>query len=386
MRTPPHPLEEALRARVRLLATTLRPATVEHYECTVRLFMTYLRKSFPEVRRANQLRRDPHVLGWLEYLWTRRVSCSGKPLCAASRAGHLIRLRKLFDLLADYVFPPRPGLLLGEDIPRLDQVLPRPLTPEDDVRLQAELFRRNDLLSSALLLTRWTGMRIGETADLAADCLRHLGGDQWVLHVPVGKLHNERWTPVDEQTREVVARLRFLRTLPGPEGATAPPEFLLPRPKGRGVLCTQLRAALSGAAIHAGIAAHIVPHQMRHTYATSMLRAGVSLPALMKLLGHRTANMTLRYVEITQKDLQREFHLARRTPRHLIPLPSSRPSADPDVVDAAAVVERISTATRVLDLYRQQNPTIPDKPLQLLLRRLVRIRSRFQKFVSSNQN
>ena len=286
MRTPPHPLEEALRARVRLRATTLRPATVRQYQHTVRWFMAFLRQSFPDIRRANQLRRDPHVLGWLEYFWTRRVSYSGKPLSAVSRAGHLIRLRKLFDLLADHAFPPRPGLLLGEDIPRPDQVLPRPLTPEDDARLQAELLRRNDLLSTALLLTRLTGMRIGETADLATDCLRHLGGDQWTLHVPVGKLHNERWTPVDEQVRTLLARLRFLRTLP----PAAPPEFLLPRPKGRGVLCVHLRAALSDAATHAGISAHIVPHQMRHTYATSMLRAGVSLPALMKLLGHRTAN------------------------------------------------------------------------------------------------
>lgn len=381
MRTPPHPLEEALRARLRLLATTLRPATVRQYEHTVRLFMAYLRQSCPDIRRANQLRRDPHVLGYLEHLWMRRVSYSGKPLCATTRAADLIRLRKLFDLLADHAFPPRPGLLLGEDIPRPDQVLPRPLTPEDDARLQAELFGRNDLLSTALLLTRWTGMRIGETVDLAADCLRHLGGDQWALHVPVGKLHNERWTPVDEQVRTLMARLRFLRTLP----PAAPPEFLLPRPKGRGALCVRLRAALSDAAAQAGITAHIVPHQMRHTYATTMLRAGVSLPALMKLLGHRTANMTLRYVEITQQDLQREFHLARQTPRHLIPLPASLPSADPDVVDATAVVERLSTAARVLDLYRQQNPTINDKPLQLLLRRLVRVRSRFQKLVSSTE-
>jgi site-specific recombinase XerD len=381
MRTPPHPLEEALRARVRLLATTLRPATVRQYEHTVRWFMAFLRASFPDVRRANQLRRDPHVLGWLEYLWTRRVSYSGKPLATISRAAHLIRLRKLFELLADHAFPPRPGLLLGEDIPRPDQVLPRPLTPEDDARLQAELRRRNDLLSTALLLTRLTGMRIGETADLATDCLRHLGGDQWTLHVPVGKLHNERWTPVDEQARTLVARLQYLRTLP----PAAPPEFLLPRPKGRGVLCVHLRAALSDAATHAGISAHIVPHQMRHTYATSMLRAGVSLPALMKLLGHRTANMTLRYVEITQKDLQREFHLARQTPRHLIPLPLSLPAADPDVVDAATVIERLSTASRVLDLYRQQNPTVSEKPVQLLLRRLVRIRSRFQILVSNTE-
>jgi integrase len=322
------------------------------------------------------------VLGWLEYLWTRRVRHSDQPLSATSRAAHLIRLRKLFDLLADHAFPPRPGLLLSEDIPHPDDVLPRPLTPEDDLRLQAELRRRNDLLSSALLLTRLTGMRIGETADLAADCLRHLGGEQWVVHVPVGKLHNERWTPVDDEARSVVARLRFLRTLP----PAAPPEFLLPRPKGSHVLCVQLRAALSAAASDAGITAHIVPHQMRHTYATTMLRAGVSLPALMKLLGHRTANMTLRYVEITQKDLQREFHLAQKTPRHLIPIPAPLVVADPQTVEAVGVVERLSATIRVLDLYRQQNPTAPDKPLKLLLRRLVRIRSIFQETVPPSKS
>lgn len=381
MRTPPHPLEEALRARVRLLATTLRPATVRQYQHTVRLFMAYLRQGCPDVRSANQLRRDPHLLGWLEYLWTRPVRHSGKPLSAVSRAGHLIRLRKLFDLLADHALPPRPGLLLSEDIPHPDDVLPRPLTPEDDARLQAELRRRNDLLSSALLLTRLTGMRIGETADLAADCLRHLGGNQWVVHVPLGKLHNERWTPVDEQVRSVIARLRFLRTLP----PAAPPEFLLPRPKGSHALCVQLRAALSTAAKNAGITAHIVPHQMRHTYATSMLRAGVSLPALMKLLGHRTANMTLRYVEITQTDLQREFLQAQSHPRHLIPVPAPLVLADPQIVEATGVVERLSATIRVLDLYRQQNPTIAQKPLQLLLRRLVRIRSTFQNVIPTDK-
>ena len=180
---------------------------------------------------------------------------------------------------------------------------------------------------------------------------------------------------MDEQVRSLIARLRFLRTLP----PAAPPEFLLPRPKGRGVLCVQLRAALSDAATQAGMAAHIVPHQMRHTYATSMLRAGVSLPALMKLLGHRTANMTLRYVEITQQDLQREFHLARQSPRHSVPVPALLTTPDPDAADAAAVVDRLSAAIRMLDLYRQQNPGLADKPLQLLLRRLVRVRSAFQR-------
>ena len=210
MRTPPHPLEKALRARVRLLATVLRPGTVRQYEHTVRLFMAYLRERHADIRSANQLRRDPHILGWLEHLWMRRVSFTGKPWCATTRAAHVICLRRLFDLMADHALPPRPGLLVSQDIPRADQVLPRPLTPEDDERLLAELRRdTSDFRWSALLLTRLTGLRIGEAADLSVDCLRHLNGDQWALHVPIGKLHTERWTPVDEEVRDIVVRLQF---------------------------------------------------------------------------------------------------------------------------------------------------------------------------------
>jgi hypothetical protein len=58
--------------------------------------------------------------------------------------------------------------------------------------------------------------------------------------------------------------------------------------------------------------------------------------------------------------LQWEFHLARQMPRHLAPLPLSIPSADPDVVDATAVLERLVHG---------------DQTHQLLLRRLVRVRS-----------
>jgi integrase len=373
---PPLPLEQALTSRVQLLATTLRPSSVKQYRYTVRLFLLYLRQSFPEVQRVAQLRRDPHLLGWLEFLWMQRVSHTGKAWCTATRAEHLVRLRRLLELLNDHPSPPRPGLLRAEDIPRRDDVLPRPLTSDDDARLRAELGRRpDDWAANALLLTRLTGMRIGETADLADDCLRHLAGDHWTLHVPLGKMHTDRLVPVDQQVRTVIARLQFLRTLP----PAAPTHFLLSRPSGRTVLITQMRAALHHIAVQAGITAHIVPHQLRHTFATSMLRAGVSLPALMKLLGHRNANMTLRYVEVTQLDLQREFHLAQQKPRHLIPIPPVADPPDPDTADAAHVRERLTGVIRVLEGYRKDSPIENDHPLQLLHRRLVRIRTTFEK-------
>lgn len=377
MKRSPQSLEQALKDRVWMLATTLRPSTVRHYRYTVRLFITYLRKSFPDVRRPSQLRRDPHILGWLGYLWMQRVHGSGKPWQVSTRAGHLIRMRNLFSLLGDHADPPQPGLMLSGDIPRADCVLPRPLTPEDDARLKTELRRRTDLYSNALLLTRLTGMRIGETADLSNDCLHHLSGEQWALHVPIGKLHTERWVPVEDEVREIVARLVFLRQLQ-PAG---PAQFLLPRPKGREVLCQHLRAKLCEVAAASGITAHIVPHQLRHTFATSLLRAGVSLPALMKLLGHKTANMTLRYVEITQQDLQREFHLATKNPRHLIPLPVAI-EASTDTPNSSSVLERLTGSIRLLDLVRLQSAGGKDKPLRLLLRRLVRIRSCLEKLFS----
>ena len=44
----------------------------------------------------------------------------------------------------------------------------------------------------------------------------------------------------------------------------------------------------------------------------------------MQLLGHKDIRMTLRYVGITQQDLQREFHQARQDATHPIACPRLR--------------------------------------------------------------
>jgi len=54
-----------------------------------------------------------------------------------------------------------------------------------------------------------------------------------------------------------------------------------------------------------------------------MLRAGVSFLAVMKLLGHTSPEMTMRYLDVALTDLQREFELARSKPRHLVPQPKT---------------------------------------------------------------
>jgi len=377
MKQTEHLLQKAIEARVRLLETTLQPSTMSHYRLTVRLFLSYLSESFPEVRNPSQLRRDPHLLGWLECLWKLRTS-KGNPLNGSTRGQHVLRMRTLLELLADAPQPPPAGLLRSDDIPPRQYRLPRPLTPEDDARLQQHWAGATDVFHCALLLQRLTGVRIGECVDLTPDCLRHLGDNRWSLHGPHGKPRSERWVPVDDRVRVAVERLAFLRTLP----PAADPRFLLPRPTGRGALLSSLRDTLRSDAGQVGIQSPIVPHQLRHTYATSMVRAGVSLPALMKLLGHPNANMTLLYVEVTQQDLQREYQAALLHPRHRMPAPPALKSDDASAstADATAVLTAIASALRLMDLYRQlQALSGADQPIRLLSRRLTRIRGLFEK-------
>ena len=69
---------------------------------------------------------------------------------------------------------------------------------------------------------------------------------------------------------------------------------------------------------------HVTVHMLRHTFATELLRCGMSLPGLMKILGHKKITMTLRYTAVTQLDLQKSYYNAieKANSTDLIPQPS----------------------------------------------------------------
>ena len=104
-----------------------------------------------------------------------------------------------------------------------------------------------------------------------------------------------------------------------------------------------------------------------------MLRAGVTFAAVMKLLGHKSPHMTLEYLEITQQDLQREFHLARLHPRHLAPSRTVS-SASPPRADLASLIDSLKATQRVLEMFRRSLAEDSPRPLLgRLARRLAKI-------------
>jgi integrase len=61
------------------------------------------------------------------------------------------------------------------------------------------------------------------------------------------------------------------------------------------------------------------PHRFRHSFASDMIRGGMSLPALMQLMGHSDIQTTLLYVNVTPQDVYLQY--ARAVAQHLRPLP-----------------------------------------------------------------
>jgi len=61
------------------------------------------------------------------------------------------------------------------------------------------------------------------------------------------------------------------------------------------------------------------PHRFRHTFASDMVRAGVSLPALMQLMGHAQIQTTLVYMQITPLEVYQQY--ARAVAQLIRPVP-----------------------------------------------------------------
>ena len=346
-RRPPlqHPLVPVFDRAVDSLGAALSPETSRHHRGTAYHFLSYLGAEYPKVNRLDQLRREPHILTWMS-----RLRSQAPPLATASYIHRLIALRSILSELAwTAQLSELAHLIRRQDIPRRPQRLPRPLTAEQDQLLQQEFLRRNDLGGNTFLLIRHTGMRIGECADLSFDCLRSTAPDQCAIQVPLGKLKTERMVPVDSFVCELVQRLRFFRSLdPLPADGR-----LLARPRTKATLVRRFRDYLHQVCHSLGLSTRIVPHQFRHTYATEMLRAGVSFPALMKLLGHTSPAMTMQYLDVALNDLQREFELARSKPRHLVPQPKA-PFAPRAGLEG--VIDSLLAAQQVLEMFRRALP------------------------------
>ena len=317
-----------------IVATTLRPGTLTLRADSLIVFCEYLAATHPEVRRLPQLTRA-HLEDFLTYNhgrpWRGRVA-RDKPVAASVSKRAVVDLRAFFEDLAVWGWAERPAarLLHPGDIPRLDRPLPRALAPDHDRDLMAAV---NDLADPfarhGLTILRGTGLRLGELLDLELDCVLDFASHGSWLKVPLGKLGTERTVPLDGATLAALAawtaQRGIQRALPHPRHGQ-PTDFLFVE-RGRRPSSYRLRQGLADAAAAAGLRGrdgatlHVTPHQLRHTYGTELVNGGMSLQALMALLGHVSAEMTLRYASLASPTVRVAYDQAMSKARSRLTLP-----------------------------------------------------------------
>jgi integrase len=87
------------------------------------------------------------------------------------------------------------------------------------------------------------------------------------------------------------------------EAATDGLAFLTPQ----GTPYRNLRTAFEGAVQQAGLE-DFTFHDLRHTFASRLVMAGVDLPTVKELLGHKGIAMTLHYTHLSTDHQQRAVH------------------------------------------------------------------------------
>jgi site-specific recombinase XerD len=332
---------------------TLKPTrsakTCRTYSMQLQAFHRWLKKSR---LRVNQLDRA-QLTRWLLYRSRQGVS-------AGTRNNEIVTVRLYLRWLAEQgiLRANADDLIRRSDLPKLPRYLPRPLAPDADRELQKRLQHSPDPLHQGLLLTRKAGLRIGELISLGYDCIRTDYQGRSFLKVPLGKLNSERLVPLDNAALKLVNRLR--------RHARSPRQWLMVTVTGKRTRYEQYLRALHHICRGLPIADRMTIHRLRHTYATSLLSAGMSLTSVMKLLGHRDYRMTLRYTEITQETVGKEYFraLAEIEKRYHHQLGSAP-------ADSFNPVKAIGDVVRWLKKHTAAERS-PNDAVRLLVRRLER--------------
>jgi len=297
----------------RLVATHAR-GTITGTASRLAHFGRFLAVADPGLASVADLDRRRHIEPYLTAVAAATSSRDGQPLSPSERRGRVLAISCFLGDIGEWGWPEAPHrrLVFRGDIPRLPRTLPRYLPPDADRRLSGALEASpNRLAADALLLQRACGLRIGELVDLELDAVHEVPGQGAWLKVPLGKLDSERMVPLDEETVALLDRIVACRSPGRPlrhPRTGRPTEFLLTHHGGR-LSVYGLRDELARAARAAGLG-HVTPHQLRHTYATALVNAGVSLQSLMALLGHVSAEMSLRYGRLFDATVRTEYERA----------------------------------------------------------------------------
>jgi site-specific recombinase XerD len=176
--------------------------------------------------------------------------------------------------------------------------LPQPMAEAEIV----VFFRVIDALEdrTMFLLMLRCGLRVSEVSHVRWEAIDMAQG---TLRVNTSKGQVDR---VVYLSPDVATALRQWHGL---QSATA--DYVFPsrmtRKGGLPLGARQIRNRMTRYLKLAGITKRYAPHSLRHTFATQLLNAGASLEVVKELMGHRSLQMTLRYIQLYDRTKRAQY-------------------------------------------------------------------------------
>ncbi|MGI0023848.1 MAG: tyrosine-type recombinase/integrase [Nitrososphaera sp.] len=132
------------------------------------------------------------------------------------------------------------------------------------------------------------GLRLLEGVQLR---VKDIDSDRKMIHVVQGKGAKDRYVPLPDHTLMLLRHnWRTHRN----------PDWMFPSSSGSGPMGeTGIQKAFRAALHESGVLKHASIHTLRHSYATHLLEAGVSLRVIQVYLGHASPTTTAIYTHLT---------------------------------------------------------------------------------------
>lgn len=251
-----------------------RPSTQKSYCREMRRFLKWLGHDLPlRVSRAE-------LVAYLSHLGEGSV-CRRKMAHAALRFFYLHVVN-------------RPEVVAGIPWPRVARSLRSGPRWSEVVKVLRAV--PDPVCRAVLCVIAAAGLRVSEACALRVEDVqteRDATGrklDHGVLLVRDGKGGKARLAPMPPTLRRLLRRYYI---------AVRPAGTLFPNRSRTGhVEPPKVRLMLRDACQRAGFTAHVTPHQLRHSFATTMLERDVDLPTLQVALGHERLSTTAGYTHV----------------------------------------------------------------------------------------
>jgi integrase len=159
----------------------------------------------------------------------------------------------------------------------------------------------NQVAANAVRLLLLTGARRGEVLSATWDQL-DLGEGRWIKPSSHTKQKREHRVPLSAPARMLLTDIKAEAERRAKEKGKEPSPFVFPARVGGGPM-VEVKSAWAALCKAAGLHGVRV-HDLRHTYASVLASAGLSLPVIGALLGHAEPSTTARYAHLFDDPLR----------------------------------------------------------------------------------